>query len=177
MTSTTHTEAAIPAWIDLDGLIPAELRQEMQEAREAFEALVPLLGAAATKAQRATNGYEETIQRVMDEGRSLVENTDALGDLVRRFSGWEEMIEAVGASSDLVATALGESPRFSQARLDRFIALHQDAFAHGPKAEAAVAKLRVLADDAQAFDEALTRGELRDFLGELVEALGGPRDA
>jgi hypothetical protein len=74
-----------PAWLDLDMIVPTELRFRMRGLAGRLEELAPLLAELAAESVEVRDAYEAAIDQA--DANEILEQLNAL-------SGWDSVFEA-----------------------------------------------------------------------------------
>ena len=95
MTTITNIDSGtkVPDWLDLDAIVPPELRERMAALTEEFRAIEPTVRDLCIRAWAVDVEYHESVRHAQDETGTRVE----LGDLLGVLTGMEDFFLAVVA--------------------------------------------------------------------------------
>ena len=86
MAVTDQQPAAAPAWLDIDPIVPTELRDQMRDLAGRLEALGPVLAELAAESVQVRDAYNEATRAAAVP--------DGTRDLVGELSGFDRLFDA-----------------------------------------------------------------------------------
>lgn len=109
ITNEPTTTPEVPAWLNLDGYCPSSVRQDLERATEALEAVLAdgTISEACWKAYFALRRHATATGGPDTDG--LTEH-DPLLDLLNELTGYERLQRAGRALASLALCAIGEGP-------------------------------------------------------------------
>jgi hypothetical protein len=116
MATTTATNAPVPAWLNLDALVPAELRAQADALRTEIERMEPSIVEFAQRAYSVvsrldafTQEREEEFLANVDETSKL--DTEGLYTALGELTGFLHLHNAILGLANNIGAAVGETIR------------------------------------------------------------------
>lgn len=105
MTVTTETKyrGEVPAWLNIDLLVPDSLREEVAQARERIEKALPGIATDLASASAVLSKWDDLVDRGGAGGFDLV---DDVSQLVRDLTGYSELHDMVTLIEGLASSVI-----------------------------------------------------------------------